>query len=362
MHTHPADVGVSTLPPMPEKPRPVVSIGGGGIVNDAHLPAWKKAGFPVLAMYDVNADKARSTAEKWGIPSVYEDLDDLVKAGEKEGAVFDIAVPASEIMGILTHLPEGSGVLIQKPMGESIEEAREILTTCRERKLVAGINFQLRQAPFMVAAKQMAEKGLLGEVHDVEMRVVCQTPWNLWSFLFEKERMEINYHSIHYIDAVRNILGDPSGVWCKTMKHPKMMELAQTRSSIIMDYGDVVRANISTNHGHDYAPDQQECFFKIEGTKGAVKIQIGVILNYPKGSVDQFLYVLDDGKGWRTMEIEGSWFPEAFMGPMGGLQKKLEDPSFNYTNSVEDAWKTMCVVEACYESSACGATPVDYTA
>ncbi|WP_319411628.1 Gfo/Idh/MocA family oxidoreductase [uncultured Cohaesibacter sp.] len=351
---------VNTDPEKPANPRPIVSIGTGGIVTDAHLPAYRMAGYKVAGCFDLNGAKAAQVAKDWGIERSFDKLDELIAFGEEQGAIFDVAVPASEIAGIIRQLPEKSGVLIQKPMGESIGEAQTILKTCRDKKLTAGINFQLRRAPFMVAAKQMIDAGLLGDIHDVEMRVVCQTPWNLWSFLFEKERMEVNYHSIHYIDAVRFFLGDPQAVYSKTMKHPKMMELAQTRSAIIMDYGDVVRANISTNHGHDYAPDEQECFFKIEGTKGAIKIQIGVILNYPKGSVDKFRYVLDDGKGWQELDISGSWFPEAFMGPMGGLQKKMEDPDYAFANSIEDAYKTMCVVEACYGSSANGATKVDY--
>ena len=45
---------------------------------------------------------------------------------------------------------------------------------------------------------------------------------------------------------------------------------------------------------------------------------------------------------------------------MGGLMKKLEDPSYHYMNSVEDAYHTMCVVEACYKSSEAGGLNVDY--
>lgn len=40
--------------------------------------------------------------------------------------------------------------------------------------------------------------------------------------------------------------------------------------------------------------------------------------------------------------------------------KKLDDPDYHYMNSAEDAYRTMCVVESCYESSADGATPVEY--
>ena len=36
---------LSTLLPMPKNALPLVIIGAGGIVSDAHLPAYKKAGF-----------------------------------------------------------------------------------------------------------------------------------------------------------------------------------------------------------------------------------------------------------------------------------------------------------------------------
>ena len=83
-------------------------------------------------------------------------------------------------------------------------------------------------------------------------------PWHLWDFLFSKERMEINYHSIHYIDCIRSFVGDPTSVYCKTMQHPKMRDLAQTRTAIIMDYGKDLRVNLHINHNHDYAKDYQE--------------------------------------------------------------------------------------------------------
>jgi hypothetical protein len=40
--------------------------------------------------------------------------------------------------------------------------------------------------------------------------------------------------------------------------------------------------------------------------------------------------------------------------------KKAANPDYDYINNIDDAYKTMCVCEACYESSAHGETPVDY--
>ena len=40
--------------PLPSFPKPIVIIGAGGIVNDAHMPAYRKANFDVLGLYDVD--------------------------------------------------------------------------------------------------------------------------------------------------------------------------------------------------------------------------------------------------------------------------------------------------------------------
>ena len=40
--------------------------------------------------------------------------------------------------------------------------------------------------------------------------------------------------------------------------------------------------------------------------------------------------------------------------------KKIEDPDYNYMNSIDEAYKTMCVVESCYESNEIGGLKVKY--
>lgn len=51
-------LSVQTTSQLPNTPRPIVMIGAGGIVNDAHLPAYKKAGLPVAGIFDLDGEKA----------------------------------------------------------------------------------------------------------------------------------------------------------------------------------------------------------------------------------------------------------------------------------------------------------------
>jgi predicted dehydrogenase len=355
-----ANFTIVQKPLLPEFPRPIISIGAGGIVHDAHYPAYQKAGFVVAGLYDPDQDRARFMAEKFAVPRLYGSLDEAVAAGPAE-AVFDVAVPAAAIPQILPHLPDGRGVLLQKPMGDNFGEAGKILNLCRQKNLRAALNFQLRYAPFILAAKSLIEQGAIGEVHDMEVRVMVYTPWHLWSFMAGISFVEILYHSIHYIDLVRSFLGEPRGVYGKTVKHPDTPNMDGTRTNIIFDYGDMVRANVTTNHHHKYGLRHQESYVKWEGTKGAIKAKMGLLMNYPTGEPDQFEYcrLADDGPpAWQPVAVEGTWFPDAFIGTMASLMRAVEGSAGPPPTSVEDAFKTMALVEAICQASAAGATPI----
>lgn len=353
MSSHYRDIAAEKLP--------VFIIGAGGIVNDAHLPAYQLAGFTVQGIVDINTEKAKATADRFSIPRVFVSLEEMMAAAPAH-AIFDVAVPGSQTIPVLQALPEGAAVLIQKPMGENYQEAKEIVSLVKQKSLLAAINFQLRYAPYILAVKKLIAENELGELNDIEINVNVYTPWHLWDFLAQSPRVEILYHSIHYIDLVRNLLGNPDSVYAKTTKHPSMPQLASVRSNIIMDYGDMVAANILTNHCHNYGTPKQQSYIKIEGSKGAVKINFGALIDYPRGAADSFEYVLlEDGKEpeWKTLNVEGSWFPHAFIGSMEQLMLakagKIEKPD----NSVEDCIHTMACVEAAYKSSEQGGVSVN---
>jgi predicted dehydrogenase len=349
-------------PQLPAKPFPILIIGTGGIVKDAHLPAYRLAGFPVWGIYNRTRSRAESLASEYGIPHVFDDLDEAIAAAP-EDVVFDLALPASLFADSLRRLPRGSHVLIQKPMGEDLHQAREILDVCRERGLHAAINCQLRFAPFVVAARRMIEDGLIGDLIDMEMRLTTMTPWGLFPFLNGLPRMEIVYHSVHYVDLMRSFLGDPRSVHARTVSHPLYPELASVCSSILLDFPDPVRATITTNHLHRFGAKHQESYLKWEGTKGAIKARVGLLMNYPHGVGDQFEYCLLDDSGepgeWQSVALEGSWFPEAFIGSMAVVQCHKEGTLERMPTDVEDVVHTMEAVEAAYESNRRGGVRLD---
>jgi predicted dehydrogenase len=339
--------------PRPGAPRPIVIVGAGGIVRAAHLPVYTRLGFPVAGIYDVDARRAAETARAFGVPAVF---DTLAGASAVPNAVYDLAVPGDQILGILADLPRGAPVLMQKPMGPDLAAAAAIRTCCRDRGLIAAVNFQLRFCPNVLALRDLLARGALGDIVDVEVRIVIDQPWHLWTFLRTAPRLEVPYHSIHYLDAIRWLVGDPEGVYCRVVRHPSFPDLADTRSSIVLSYGDRIRCSLTLNHTHRGGPTHQASQIVVEGTRGAARLTWGVNLAYPSGPPDTMEVTIDGG--WRDVPLRGSWFIDAFEGPMSNLQRFAAGEDGVLVTGVDDAIRTMALVEACYTSSARGATPI----
>ena len=54
------------------------------------------------------------------------------------------------------------------------------------------------------------------------------------AFLEKLEDVEVLVHSIHYLDWVRSLLGEPSGAYCHAVPHPRFPNLKDARNSIIL--------------------------------------------------------------------------------------------------------------------------------
>lgn len=340
---------------MPTRPRPIVILGAGGIVDDAHLPAYRKAGFTVAGLYDISRDRAAQIAQKWDIPRVF---GSIAEATVDADVVFDIAVPPEFEFEVAAQLPAGATVLLQKPMGVDLGDARRIRDLCRNRFKAAAVNFQMRYAPMMLAAKDLIDRGALGELVDLSFHFNLRTPWELFPFLKKLKRCEIMVHTVHHLDFCRHILGRPLGAYARTVQHPSYPDLASTKTSIILDYGQRARCALSINHNYEFGPADECADVRIQGTAGAARISLGLLLNYPTGKPETLSYRTKHDEQWIDVPIRGRWFPDGFVGVMSNLQRFAAGEDAKLWTNTDDAFETMALVEACYQSDAAGGTPI----
>jgi predicted dehydrogenase len=327
--------------------RPVAVIGAGAIVRFAHLPAYQKAGLPVVGICDVDAERAEEVRSSFKLPRTFT-LDEIL--ADETIEVVDIAVvPEAQPEIAARALRAGKHVLAQKPLAPESGLAAQLVAEAHAAGRSLVVNQQMRYGEGMAAARAMAEAGWLGEVTAVTLDVNISTDWSAWGWLVDSPRLDLMYHSIHYFDSVRAILGDPERVFCAAGRRPGQLAAGESRTMTTMLFADGARAHVNVNH--ENISGDYEARFRIDGSQGSVRGTIGLLYDYPHGrpdTVEVFSSVLPTD-GWMPYPVTTRWIPDAFAGPMRALLREISEGIPAPTTGA-DALQTLRVVEAGYAS------------
>ena len=124
----------------------IAVVGTGAIAQMAHLPVLRKMrGVSVVALCDIDRAKARALADRFEVPDVYVDLEDLFGAGELDAVI--ISTPSHLHQPyVLEAMAAGVDVLCERPLALSTRGVQAILqaATSSGRKVVVGNNYRFR--------------------------------------------------------------------------------------------------------------------------------------------------------------------------------------------------------------------------
>jgi predicted dehydrogenase len=337
-------------PKMPRRmDRGIGIIGTGGIVNYAHLPAYKNAGFKVVGVTDRNREQAERTAKEHGIGRVYGTIADLLSQPEIE--IVDIAIyPAEQVAVVERATAAGKHVLCQKPFADEYAKAVRSVELAEQANVKIAVNQQMRWDAGIRCARLLIDDGWLGTPTYGAIQVHCKTDWSLWPWIYQGKRLEILFHSIHYIDSLRFLLGDPAYVFTSGSRGPGETTEAETKTLTTWEYKSGLQVLIDVCH--TTWQDDPYAIFRFEGTEGVIKGTIGLMYNYPKGRPDTLEFMSKRNPGyWFSARLDSMWIPDAFVGPMASLMRSIESGSEPETSG-RDNLRTLQIVFAEYRSMA----------
>ena len=332
----------------PENKRKIGICGAGGIVDGAHLPAYTKAGLEVVAIFDTDNAKAQDVAKRHGIPTVYKTLAELLADPKVE--IVDIAVPAAAQPEIFAQVAAAKKhILAQKPFATTVAAGEAMVKQAKDAGIIAAVNQQLRFEEGVAAAHKMVELGWIGTVSNFSINVNLITPWELWPWAKDLERLEVMLHSIHYHDLIRWFLGDAKTVFCAAGRTAGQFPKVETRTISTALYSSGVTSLVHANHvnrgGDNYAE------YRIDGDKGSIRGTLGLLYDYPSGRVDtlEVNSQVVPTDGWMPYPVTTRWFPDAFIGTMGSVMDAISTGA-PLRASVADNIGTLKMVEALYKS------------
>ena len=343
---------IDYLPRMPgDRTRRIAVAGAGAIVTGAHLPAYALAGFTVGGIWNRTRDRAVAAARQFGIERVYDSIDELIADDSID--IVDIAlVPEVQLEVVRAAAEAGKHILCQKPLHEQLEPAREMVECCRAAGVQLNVNQQLRHDARMRSVALLYEKGLLGRpsrtVFDTNINLDYAFPW-----LAGKTELEIMYHSIHYLDTLRAIFGNPVRIYSSIGRLPGQPGPGESRSTTVLDYagGHTALVFASSNNRHD----TEYARFRFEGSGGTVIGDNHLFSGSAAGDPTRLMVRSDaiDPEIEFVLRVPELRVPHSFIGPMASLMRAIEtgtepDPGGR------DNLDTIALVRACYQSARSG--------
>jgi predicted dehydrogenase len=338
-------------PPIRCRDYKIGAVGAGMIMAECHLEAYRLAGFPVVAIASRGRDRARAVAERHAIPTVHDTPEALI--ADPAIDIVDIAYPPHlqpALIRLALAQPHVRGILAQKPLALSLEEARELRDEARAAGKILSVNQNMRYDQSIRVLRQLLDRRALGEPVFAQIDMHAIPHWQ--GFLEGYDRLTLSNMSVHHLDALRFLFGEPSEVTTVTRTDPRtafahsdgiVSTLLRFPSGLLaLSLEDVW----SGPRAEGYA-DDQHITWRVEGTEGVAKGTIG----WPTGAPSTLTYAsrAETGGAWVTPEWDTMWFPHAFIGVMEQLQWALrsgEAPAL----SVADNVRTMALVEAAYRS------------
>lgn len=276
----------------------------------------------------------------------------------------------------------GKHFWIEKPMGRSARESREIAQAAADAGLVTAVGFNYRHVPAIAEARRLIRSGALGEITNVQVRLLtsyASDPNDVFTWRYEQARAGSGVLGdilSHGFDLAQFLIGRISSVNAVTETFIKERPLPAGSSSNTFERG-VASEVTQTVENEDYTALLARFDNGAIGMFETTRVAIGPNAEYivevygTKGSLRwnfermNQLEVAEDRRGYRTMLSDASYGEfkrfQPGAGPGIGFNdlKTIEAAQFlrsvaegrQVAPSVADGWSASELVDASLESA-----------
>jgi len=192
-----------------------VLVGCGGISGAWLPPAKEIEELEIVGLVDINEDAAKKRRDEFGLSSAVTGTDlEPVLSNTKPDMVFDCTVPEAHVHVTLAALAHGCHVLGEKPLADSMENARRMVSAAQQAGKLYAVVQNRRYQRHIRGLRALLASGRLGELTTLNSDFYIGAHFG--GFRDRMEHVLILDMAIHTFDAARFMSGvDPVAVYCK---------------------------------------------------------------------------------------------------------------------------------------------------
>ncbi len=169
----------------------------------------------MVGLVDLSTEAAQKRAEEYGLAEAVTGTD-LHAVLDQTGPdiVFDCTVPEAHVQVTLEALRHGCHVMGEKPLADSMENARKMVAAAQEAGKIYAVIQNRRYDPKIRRLRAFLESGALGPLTTVNSDFYIGAHFG--GFRDRMEHVLLLDMAIHTFDAARFLIGaDPVSVTCK---------------------------------------------------------------------------------------------------------------------------------------------------
>ncbi len=244
---------------------------GCGAMSRAWFEATRAIdGLAIVGVADLDISRAEARAAQFDLAdiAIAPDLNTLLPM-TKPDIVFDVAVPAARHYLVATALAAGCHVLSEKPMAETIEDARDLV---RCAKAANRLHVIVQNRRYLSAGRRISRlvaSGAIGEVTSLHCDFFLAPHFG--GFREEMGHVLLIDMAIHTFDAARAISGlDAEAVYCREWNPKNSWYRGDSSAAAIFELAGGVIFTYRGSWCADGLRSSWESSWRIVGTKGSI--------------------------------------------------------------------------------------------
>ena len=269
---------------------------GAGYFAQYHYDAWQRIGeIELVAVCDLDASRARSTAQHHGIPAVFTDVEAMIR--EIQPDILDIITPPDSHEALVhTAIDSGSAIICQKPLAPDTPAAHRMVESAEANQSFFAVHENFRFEPWYREIRNLLDSQRLGELYTVSFRLRpgdgqgSEAYLNRQPYFQQMERFLIHETGIHFIDTYRYLFGDIKRVYAN-LRRLNSAIAGEDAGTVLFEFGNGIRGLWDANRLVDHdSPDTRLTMGEmlIEGSESVLRLDgAGRLFVRPHGDSEQ---------------------------------------------------------------------------
>jgi predicted dehydrogenase len=254
---------------------------GAGAIAEFHLQSWGRIPeVEMVAVADLQPERARSLADRYGIRRTYADLVSLLDQVRGLDFIDVTAPPEAHLPLVELAASNGLHILLQKPFAPDLEHARRMIDSARAAGVYLAINENWRWRPWFRRMKSMLAEGAVGRpayarffVHSSGVLTRTLPPdhrFRTWP------RVVLYDWGIHHVDVLRFLFGEPQTVFMRAGRLNEQLQQGESHAVAVFGFDgltalvDISLASFAP-HGQVNRLGPMVEDFRVEGDRGTLQ-------------------------------------------------------------------------------------------